>query len=82
MLGICFLLPGSDFKIVIVMCSYLFGMRGLIASIFCVYGLSIVFICIFIRYAKTLLESNVYRKIYEGINTVNKGFALYFVPVA
>ena len=79
MFGICCILPGSDLKIIIVLCVYFYGIQGFMVSVLCVYGFSILLICIFIKYAKVLLESRTYRKMYEGFNTVNKGFCFLFV---
>lgn len=55
MLGICFILPGSDLKIIIIMCNYFFGIKGFIVSVLSVYGFSILLIIIFIKYAKMLV---------------------------
>lgn len=79
MFGICCILPGSDLKIIIIICIYFWGMKGFFVSVLGVYGFSILLICIFIKYAKVLVESRTYRKMYEGFNTVNKGFCLLFV---
>lgn len=79
MFGVCFLLPGSDLKIIVILCVYFYGAKGLLVSVLGVYAFSLLLICIFIKYAKVLVESRTYRKMYEGFNTVNKGFCLLFV---
>jgi chromate transport protein ChrA len=79
MIGLSFVLPGPLAKSSVLVGSFFFGFWGALLSYVTVFGISIMFMCIFITYGYKILESENYRKIVTSVSCVNKGLMLYLV---
>lgn len=78
-MGISILLPGPLTNIIIFTVSYFFGFRGGFLAYFIIIIISVLFICIYIKYGYKLIRHSYYRKIYSSMNCMNRGFCLFMV---